>query len=168
MHGAARGEQFESVDISAQNARVAIGEAGGRAAALLELLTAGGGPGIDQDIADAELFDEAEGFLFRARADGEHSNDGADTEDDAQSGEQGASLLGPQIGQRLSDVTKGEDHFCRAFMAPFWGPESGLLRCSGLDIATTSPSLSPLITAWLSLRFTKATSCGMNPCWVRK
>ena len=74
----------------------------GRAAALLEFLLAGGGAGIDEDVADAELFNEAEGLLAGAGADGEHADDAAHAEDDAESGEESATLLGAQVGDGAS------------------------------------------------------------------
>src|ERR1039458_9014058 len=77
--------------------------------ALLEFLLAGGGAGFDEDVADAELLDEAEGFLAGAGADGEHADDAADAEDDAEGGEQGAGLLGAEVGAGLADVGE-EDH----------------------------------------------------------
>src|ERR1035441_9729423 len=59
------------------------GERGGGAAALLEFLLAGGGAGFDEDVADAELLDEAEGFLAGAGADGEHADDAADAREES-------------------------------------------------------------------------------------
>jgi hypothetical protein len=44
-----------------------------------------------------------------------------------------------------------------------FGPAAGLFCWSGLDMATRSPSFTPVITAWLSLRRTRLTSCGMKP-----
>src|ERR1019366_8384319 len=79
-------------------------ETWGRAAALLEFLLAGGRAGIDQDVADAELFNEAEGFLAGAGADGEHADDAADAEDDAEGSEESAGLLGAQVGDGLAEV----------------------------------------------------------------
>src|ERR1019366_5735123 len=52
---------------------------------------------------------EAKGFLAGAGADGEHANDAADAEDDAEGGEQGAGLLGAEVGDGLADVGE-EDH----------------------------------------------------------
>ena len=66
MQGAAGGEGFEGFDVGFEDADVAVGESGGGAAALLEFLLAGGGAGFDEDVADAELLDEAEGFLAGA------------------------------------------------------------------------------------------------------
>jgi hypothetical protein len=96
---------------------LALGEAGRGTATLLELLLAGGGAGFHQDVANAELLDEAQGFLAGAGADGQHANHGADAEDNAQSREQGAGLLGAEVGQSLADIGGGEDHCCNAFMA---------------------------------------------------
>ena len=53
---------------------------------LLQFLLAGGGPRIDEHIAHAELFDEAERFLARSGADGEHADHRAHAEHDAQRG----------------------------------------------------------------------------------
>src|ERR1019366_4204348 len=93
-------------------------ETWGRAAALLEFLLAGGGAGIDQDVADAELFNEAEGFLAGAGADGEHADDTADAEDDAEGSEESAGLLGAQVGDGLAEVGE-EDHRELAGGVPF-------------------------------------------------
>ena len=117
MEGTAGGQGFEGFDVGAEDADIALGEAGRGTAALLEFLLAGGGPGFHQDIANAELLDEAQGFLARAGADGQHADHRADAEDDAQSGEQGTGLLGAEVGQSLADVGGGEDHCCSAFMA---------------------------------------------------
>ena len=96
---AAGGEGFERFDIGFEDADVALRESGGGAAALLELFVAGGGAGIDEDVAHAQLLDEAQGLLARAGADGQHADDGTDTEDDAERGEQGARLLGAQVAR---------------------------------------------------------------------
>src|ERR1022692_544786 len=113
------------VAMGAVAADVAVGETGGGAAALLEFLLAGGGAGFDEDVADAELLDEAEGFLAGAGADGEHADDAADAEDDAEGGEQGAGLLGAEVGAGLADVGE-KDH---------WGAPGGekavALRAAG-------------------------------------
>src|ERR1039457_5760410 len=109
VEGFAGGEGFEGFDVGFEDADVAVGETGGGAAALLEFLLAGGGAGFDEDVADAELLDEAEGFLAGAGADGEHADDAADAEDDAEGGEQGAGLLGAEVGAGLADVGE-EDH----------------------------------------------------------
>src|ERR1039458_1890727 len=163
MHGAARRQQFDGFDVGLENADVAIGKTGRRFAALLQGFHTGGGPRIDEDVAHAKLLDEAERLLLGAGANGQHPDHGANAEDDAEGGEQGAGLLRPQVGHSWADV--GKDHFCRACMAPFCCP-AGLVCCSGLDMATTSPSSSPLTTAWDSLRFSKVTSCGMKPLGV--
>ena len=63
VQGAARGERFEGLDVGFEDAHVALGESGRGAAALLEFLLAGGGAGFDEDVADAELLDEAQGLL---------------------------------------------------------------------------------------------------------
>ncbi len=97
MQAAARGDQLDGVDVGFKDAHVALGETGRGAAALLQFLIAGGRPGFDEQIADAELFDEAQGFLARAGADGEHPDDRADAEDDAERGQHGAGLLRPQV-----------------------------------------------------------------------
>ena len=146
VQGAAGGEGLEGFDVGFEDADVAGGEAGGGAAALLEFLLAGGGAGFDEDVADAKLLDEAEGFLAGAGADGEHADDAADAEDDAEGGEQGAGLLGAQVGDGLAEVGE-KDHLARAFMAPpDWA--APVLSCwSGLDMATISPSLMPVTTA---------------------
>src|ERR1039458_7128734 len=109
MEGVAGGEGLEGFDVCFEDTDVAVGEARGRAAALLEFLLAGGGAGIDEDVADTELFDEAEGFLAGARADGEHADDAADAEDDAEGSEESAGLLGAQVGDGLAEVGE-KDH----------------------------------------------------------
>ena len=68
VHGAAGGERFERFDVGLEDAHVALGEPGRGAAALLEFLLAGGGARIDEDVAHAELLDEAERFLLARRS----------------------------------------------------------------------------------------------------
>ncbi len=104
MHGAARGKGLEGLDIGVEDADVAGGESGRGAAALLKFLLAGGRAGFDEDVAHAELFDEAQRFLAGTAADGEHADDAADAEDDAEGGEQGAGFLSAQVGDGLSNV----------------------------------------------------------------
>src|ERR1017187_4892669 len=104
VQGFAGGEGLEGFDVGFEDTDIAVGETWGRAAALLEFLLAGGGAGIDQDVADAELFNEAEGFLAGAGADGEHADDAADAEDDAEGSEQSAGLLGAQVGDDASHM----------------------------------------------------------------
>ena len=108
---------FEGFDVGVEDADIALGEAGRGTAPLLEFLLAGGGPGFHQDVANAELLDEAQGFLARAGADGQHANHRAYAEDNAQSRQQGPRLLGAEVGQSLADVGRGEDHCCSAFIA---------------------------------------------------
>ena len=55
---------------------------------------------------------------LRAGADGEHADDGADAEDDAERGQQRAGLLRAEVGEGLADIGEA-DHLERAFMAPF-------------------------------------------------
>ena len=55
----------------------------------------------------------------------------ADAEDDAEGGEQGAGLLGAQIGDGLAEVGE-EDHLERAFMAPFCCGFAGLELLVGI------------------------------------
>src|ERR1035441_2498572 len=68
------------------------------------------GAEIHQDVADAELFNEAEGFLAGAGAYGEHADDAADAEDDAEGSEQSARLLSAQVGDGLAEVGE-KDHW---------------------------------------------------------
>src|ERR1039458_2473123 len=110
MEGVAGGEGIEGFDVGFEDTDIAVGETRGRAAALLEFLLAGGGAGIDEDVADAELFNEAEGFLAGAGADGEHADDAADAEDDAEGSEESAGLLGAQVGDGLAEVGE-KDHW---------------------------------------------------------
>ena len=156
------GESLEILDVGVEDADVAVVRAGGRAAALLHFRLAGGGAGIDEDVADAELLDEAERFLACAGADGEHTDDGADAEDDAEGGEEGAGLLGAQVGEGLAEVGK-EDHLPRAFMAPCCCFAAWLVLLVGIrhgdDLAFLDPGDHGLAFAAADER----TSCGMKP-----
>src|ERR1039457_5167497 len=109
VQGFAGGEGIEGFDVGFEDTDIAVGETWGRAAALLEFFLAGGGAGIDQDVADAELFNEAEGFLAGAGAYGEHADDAADAEDDAEGSEESARLLSAQVGDGLAEVGE-KDH----------------------------------------------------------
>src|ERR1035437_6628272 len=109
VEATAGGEGFEGFDIGFEDADVTGGESGGGAAALLKFLLAGGGAGFDEDVADAELLYEAERFLAGAGANGEHTDDAADAEDDAEGGEQGSGLLGAEVGDGLAEVGE-KDH----------------------------------------------------------
>jgi hypothetical protein len=91
-------------------ADVALGEAGRGTAALLKFLVAGGGARVHLDVAYAELLNETERLLFGPGAYGQHSDDGAYTENDAQGGEKRTGFLGAQISESLANI--GEiDHF---------------------------------------------------------
>jgi hypothetical protein len=115
--------------------------------------------GVDQNVPDAELFNKTQRLFARSRADGHHADDRADAEHDAERGEQRARLLRAEIAESLDNV--GEyDHFCNAFITPAAGFAD--FCCSGFDIATSRPSSIPVMTAWLSLRRTNFTSCGVN------
>jgi hypothetical protein len=62
---------------------------------------------------------------------------------------------------------RGGGHWERAFMALPDCAAPDLSCWSGLDMATISPSLMPVMTAWLSLRRTSATSWGTKPLGPR-
>ena len=104
MEGTAGGESLEILDVGFEDANIAIVEALRGAAALLHFRIAGGGAGIDQNIADAKLFDEAERFLACAGADGEHADHRADAKYDAQSGEEGPGFLRAEVGEGLTEI----------------------------------------------------------------
>ncbi len=86
-------KRFEGIDIAFENAHVTFGEAGGRAAALREFLVTGSGTRFDKEIAYAQLFDKAQRFGTCAGADGQHGDDCADAEDNAEGGENAAGFL---------------------------------------------------------------------------
>src|SRR6202034_56051 len=69
VQGSPGGLDFEIFNVGLEDAGVAVGESGRRAAALLQLLLTGGGTGIDQNIADAKLLDKAERLFARSGAD---------------------------------------------------------------------------------------------------
>ena len=140
MQSAAGGDRLDRFDIGLEDADVAVGEAGRGAAALLKFLLAGGGARIDQDVAHAQLLDEAQGLFLGAGADGQHPDDRADAEDDAQGREQRARLLRAQVGQRLADVGEAEDHLESAFMAPFCWARGGFGLLVGIRHGNQSPS----------------------------
>src|SRR5439155_25543583 len=145
VEGAAGRQGFEGFDVGLEDADIALGEARRGAAALLQFLLAGGGARIDEDIANAQLLDEAQGFFAGAGADGEHPDHRAHTEDDTEGGEQGASFLGAEIGGRLPDIGE-DDHRDNAFIALF-GWLADLCIWSGLDMETKVFSWIPVITA---------------------
>src|ERR1017187_9519052 len=149
VKGFAGGEGFEGFDVGFEDADVAVGEAWGGAAALLEFLLAGGGAGFDEDVADAELLDEAEGFLAGAGTDGEHADDAADAEDDTEGGEQGTGLLGAEVGAGRADVGE-KDH---------WGPPGGE-KAAALRAAGKLKHAPPL-------RRRKTRAIGRGPSWRR-
>ena len=109
VQGTAGGESLEILDVSFEDAHVAVVEALRGAPALLHFRIAGGRTGIDEDIADAELFDKAERFLAGAGADGEHTYDRADAKYDAESGEERPRLLGAEVGEGLAEIRE-ENH----------------------------------------------------------
>ncbi len=158
-------QRFQLLDVGRQDAHVAVGESRRIAAALLQFLLAGGGPRLHQHIAYPQLFNEAQGFLARTGADGQHADHRAHAENDTQRGQQRTRFLGAQVIESLRGV--GEDpaesfHCDKAFMAlplvcAFWCSSSGLAS------ATTWPSLRPVSTTWLSLRRTSLTSRGVKP-----
>ena len=112
VHAAASGDHLEIVNIGFEYADVALGKAGRRPAALLQFLIAGGGARFDQEVANAEGFDETQGLLASAGADREHADDGTNSEDDTQRGEQRSCLLSPEIGGGQSNVraVPGQEH----------------------------------------------------------
>jgi hypothetical protein len=146
-------DQFNGVDVRLQNAHVAFSKTGRDAPPLLQLLIVGGRLGIDENVADAELFDELQRLLTRAGADRQHADHAAHAEDNAHRGEQGAQLLRAQIGNRLQQVAEEvsclavRDHLPIAFVAPPGPFSAPLAFWSGLAIATSWPSLRPSITA---------------------
>jgi hypothetical protein len=51
---------------------------------------------LHQQVANAELFDEAQGLLARPRRDGQHADYGSYAEDDSEAGKQRPNLLRAQ------------------------------------------------------------------------
>ena len=158
MEAFARRESFDGIDVGFQDANIALGEARGGPAALLQLLIAGGGARFDEYIADAELFDEAERFGAGAGADGEHADDRADTEDDAQSRKNAARFLREEVLAGLQSRSRAVTvHFCTdcsgLAAASFF-----LASSSGFERATSWPSFTPSMTARVSLRRRSLTS----------
>ena len=90
---------------------------------LLQLLPIGRFLGLDNKIADAELFDEGHDFLLGARSDGEHGHNRGDAKNHAQHGQKGTQLVAGQVfeaegqigqpllqGPRLGDGTGIHDY----------------------------------------------------------
>ncbi len=128
MHRAPGGELVQILDISFQDADIAIGEAGRSPAPLLQLSLAGGGAGLDEQIANAQLLDESQRLLFCAGPNGQHADHRADAEHDAERRQQSASLLRAQIVRGLPHVGEvaQEAHFGMACKAP---PPAFFLFC---------------------------------------
>ena len=75
------------------------GQARGNRANRLEFVAVERLVGLDDDVIDAELIDEAHHLLLGAGRNGQHGHDGANAEDHAQHGEQAAELVGEEAGQ---------------------------------------------------------------------
>src|SRR4051812_48225923 len=97
MERLANREHLDGVDVRAEDADVAVVQSLRGLTAFEKLVAIHSLTGVDQDVADAELLDETQRLLARAGADGEHPDDRADAEDDAQRCQYGARLLRTQI-----------------------------------------------------------------------
>jgi hypothetical protein len=117
MQRAPGGQGFDRVDIGVDYPDIPFRQSRGRSPALLKLFVAHGGAGIDQDIADTQLLDEAQRLLPGSGADRHHADHGTDAKHNAERGEQRSRLLRAQVSECLAEIRE-DDHFCRAFMTP--------------------------------------------------
>ena len=159
------------LDVRLDDAQVLERQAGRELADLLQRLVVGRLARLDDQVADAELLDEGHHFLLRAGADRQHRDDRGDAEDHPEHRQQRTQLVRAQVleaeaqlGQEVrrpemrTSVHASLFRRCRSAGS---GPLDVLERrvaTSGSTRAMTSPSLSPLITARLSVRFSTLTS----------
>ena len=157
---------FQIFDISLQDAHIALGQTGRRAPPLLQLLLAGGRPRLDQHVSHAQLLDEPQRLLLArpSRSPASRSPSPRRTRCPARSA---GCAFSARADWRAPAGCRRRPSF-RQRLHGSAGPAGGLFCWSGLDIATSSPSPMPVITAWLSLRRTSVTSWVTKPLGVSR
>ncbi len=78
-----------------------------------------GGDGAQDDVGGPQLVDVAEGFLLGPFADGEHGDDRAHADDDAQAGQGAAQLVEVQVGHREAEGFEEEREVHRSESTEF-------------------------------------------------
>ena len=162
VEGAARGESFEIFDVGLEDADIAIGEAGRGAAALLQSswLVAGREsirilrtPSCSMKRSDSS----------RAPAPMASMPITEPTPNTMPSAVRSVRVFWARRLEKAWPKSEGGSLTFESLHGALLLGGRAWFCWSGLDMATTSPSLTPVSTAWLSLRRTSVTSCGMKP-----